>query len=189
MQHPKGATDSAVLKLRWRQWTGVVEYVAGGRRGSVDPEAYARLHTDLVRICRRLAGQGPPEKRSSYERVQNLVGPWMSFAVLARTDPELLVALLRRCQAVDRELYGRTWLTLAGRAASQVALALVLAAVLIPLGRLTSQQAIPVVEKVQDWALELRLAIKYSSPTERLLVGGIAATLIAVSIISRSTRT
>ena len=189
MLHLKGATDSAVLKRCWYQWTGVVEHVARGRRGSIDPEAYARLHADLVRTCCLLAGEAPPEQRLYYRRLHDLVAPWMSIVVLARTEPELLVALMRRCRAMERQLHGRLWLRLAGRAAAQVALSLALAAVLVPLGWFTSQKAIPVVETVQDWSLDFWLALKYSSPTQRLLLGGFVASVLAMLMISRSTRT
>jgi hypothetical protein len=105
---PKATPE--LLRDRWGQWATIVGLFARRRpaRRRVDPMAYAALRDDLIATCRSLA-EADGRRRSYYLLLEEMVRPWLSPRVLARTDREILCTLLDRCREVERELGGRRW--------------------------------------------------------------------------------
>ncbi len=107
-----GATKvdgAATLRRRWRRWLRAVALYSGRgwAVGSADPAAYGELHGQLLAACERLAETGGPAERQFYEALTELVRPWVSPAVFARTERDLLADLWERCRAADRRLRGQ----------------------------------------------------------------------------------
>jgi hypothetical protein len=108
MSHPTGHGPS--LWRLWHQWTEVVELYAR-RRGSrrrLRPEAYARLHHQLLAACRSHAAAGG-KSRAFYERLLDLAQPWLALGALETADCEILADLWLRCRAAGKQLGGQPW--------------------------------------------------------------------------------
>jgi hypothetical protein len=100
-----GGDDLERVRRRWGEWTAVVARFAGrgGGRG-LDLPAYQDLYRDLVDRCERLAATADEGRRDFFRGLAELVRPWVQPHSLARTDPELLIALLARCRRAERDL-------------------------------------------------------------------------------------
>jgi hypothetical protein len=183
-QNPRSQRD--LLQDHWSRWTAIVARYAQRRltRRGVDPRAYATLRNDLIAACRSLA-ETDGERRSYYDGLEDTVRPWLSPRVLARTDREILFALLSRCRQVERELSGRSWrlerpfpvglAPMLAAGAAVVALAWALAAY----GR-------PVLAAGRDLFDTAWLTIKYSGNFLRLSVAGVLLIVAAIYAISRT---
>src|SRR5262249_16392728 len=75
-------------------------------RRRVDPRAYTTLRNELIAACRSLA-ETDGERRSYYAALEDMVRPWLSLRVLARTDREILITLLSHCRELERKVTGR----------------------------------------------------------------------------------
>jgi hypothetical protein len=98
--------ELAALRQHWRWWTALVEVFAGRHRGArvVDPEEYQALHRQLLAACRTLAGGAEGPERQLYQRLEELVRPWLTVYALRQADREILLDLLVRCRQAEQEL-------------------------------------------------------------------------------------
>ncbi len=96
------------LQEDWSHWTAIIALFARRRpaRRRVNPRAYASLRKDLIATCRSLA-ETDGERSAYYAALEEIVRPWLSPRVFARTDREILFTLLHRCREVEQELTGR----------------------------------------------------------------------------------
>jgi hypothetical protein len=87
----------------------VVELFASGarRRLRVRPEAYARLYRSLLDSCRAIAKDAEPSQQAFYYSLGELVQPWLSARILAKTERTLLAHLLESSLRAERRLTGR----------------------------------------------------------------------------------
>jgi hypothetical protein len=183
--------DKDVLREHWNRLTTVIALFAERRpaRRRLDPRAYSVLHKDLIAVCRSLArAEADEERRSYYARLAEMVQPWLSLRVLARTDGEILSELLRHCREINDELSGK-WRTL--RIPRHSAPVLVIAACgAAVLGVAWGFQVIglPVIETLRGAAETTWFAIRFAEDLHRYSVIAVILILISMYIVSRSTR-
>jgi serine/threonine-protein kinase len=94
------------FREKFRQWTALVEFTLR-RRGAcprINREAFATLQRDLVGGCRALAGAADDERRAFFERLEELLKPWLNPQTLARTDLEIHHQLVEEFQQAERAL-------------------------------------------------------------------------------------
>src|SRR4051794_1696614 len=95
------------LRRHWGAWLKAVGAYANrnGRGAGTAPEAYPQLHAQLLAPCQLMAERGGAE-RSFFESLADLVAPWGSLELLARSDGEILASLWERCRQADLRLRG-----------------------------------------------------------------------------------
>jgi hypothetical protein len=108
MSHATGQGPS--LWRLWHDWTEVVELYARrrARRRWLRPEAYARLHHELLAACRSQAAAGG-KSRAFYEQLLDLAQPWLALGALEMADRDILADLWLRCRAAGMQLGGQPW--------------------------------------------------------------------------------
>src|SRR4051794_3954084 len=96
----------AALRRHWHRWTALVALQARRGRGAhvVDSQEYQTLHRELVAACVAAGGAAEGTQREFYQRLEDLVRPWLTARVLEQTDREILTDLLVRCRQADQEL-------------------------------------------------------------------------------------
>src|SRR4051794_8857333 len=151
----QGKSDELrALQERWHRWTAIVELFARHRRARcrVDEHAYCTLHREVIEGCRALARTADEAKRAFYQDLEALAHPWLTLAVLARENREILFDLLIRCRQAERELCGRPKAP-AARGWTVPALAAVAAAVGAVLWTWIADRGwLPILNRVQDWS-------------------------------------
>jgi hypothetical protein len=91
------------LRDCWKQWVAVVEGIAQGRPPQRLSEAdYRALHRGLLNACRTRAGGH--ERQAQFQRLEELVEPWITPQALAATDAQTLQSLLLRSRQFERDL-------------------------------------------------------------------------------------
>jgi hypothetical protein len=142
------------------------------------------LYQDLIRDCRELATTANEVEAGFYRYLEELVRPWLSPSVLARTDRDILLDLLIRCRQAESRLGARSWLRSipdwAPRALGGSLLAA--AGILLFVGGAGGWSS--ALRRLQGWSDDLWFAVRHSSDTERL--GFITIVLVIVSIIGVS---
>jgi hypothetical protein len=189
----RGNPDATRERLRedWGRWTTIVWLFTRRRpsRRRIDPRAYAALRDDLLAACRSLAeAETDGMKRSYYAGLEETVRPWLSPRVLARTDREILSALLHRCREVERELSGRRW-TLEWPARLGPGARIIAAGVVIlGLAWILMAFGVPVVSALRDVADTAWLSVKYADGFHKLSAVAVLFVAALMYTISRSVR-
>jgi hypothetical protein len=190
MRRGERFSHTAALRESWGWWTEVVDLFARRRaaRKRVDPLTYIARHRELIARCRVLAATANEVDRAFYCYLEDLAQPWLDPTILARADREILFDLLLRCQSVEQQLGGRSWLRwMQSRRALLPAGALIFAIMLLWMGRFWVLLS-TIMDTVRSWANDLSFRVTHASDPERLFV--IACILIVVSIymVSRTAR-
>jgi hypothetical protein len=186
MNRPERNPAKAELRKSWARWTEVVELFARRRAGrkQVDPRTYATEHRELLEKCRALAASANDVDAAFYRYLEDLAQPWFEPATLARGDRDILYDLLLRCQHVETQLGGRSWLRwLRSPRAFVPAAALTFAIMLLWMGK-SFVLLRAVFDAVRGWTDSLAYSITHSSDQTRLIV--VACILIAVSMYTAS---
>jgi hypothetical protein len=100
------AGDASSLREKWQHWTAIVA-ASVRRRGAthwINPRAFRGLQTELVRACRAQAHASAAETRHLFQRLEELVKPWLSPESLTQTDLEIHFSLVRLCQQAQQDL-------------------------------------------------------------------------------------
>jgi hypothetical protein len=185
------AKEYRLLCQCWHDWTEVIELFARKQPGRlrVHPDAYQALYTELLASCQALCRAVATEERGRYERLADVVRPWLDLHILEQTEKEILMDLLSRCVEIDQQLQGRRWLSLA-RALRKPLLFLLLAG-LVGAGLYWSAEwtLLPLLKAGKVAWLRLLLAIKNATVNQWLVVGGFVVALVLMFVLSRSTRT
>jgi serine/threonine-protein kinase len=94
--------DTAFVE-NWRRWTDIIAAFLEGRGGPyrADPQTFHRLHRQLVADCEAQARCPEGKRREFFQRLAELVKPWLSPEVLRRTDREILSSLFWLCQQAE----------------------------------------------------------------------------------------
>jgi hypothetical protein len=180
----------ATLRATWGRWTAIVELFARRRpaRLRVDPRAYVALHGELIATCQALAVSGDESKRPFLRELEELVQPFLTTRVLAKTDREVLFDLLFRCRDIERMLRGATWTMAASRWVAPVFLSIVLGLVAFILIWITWGSWIPLWYRMRDWSDVVWITIKRSNDISWLIFLGVAVILTSIAILSRPAR-
>jgi serine/threonine-protein kinase len=90
------------LRSHWRRWTDLIREMAVERASEGWTEAsYQAFHERLLVTCRQQAERGSGDRRVFFQRLESLVAPWVSLAILEQTDPDILNSLLARCRRAE----------------------------------------------------------------------------------------
>jgi hypothetical protein len=178
------------LKACWSCWVDVVELFARERIGRhrVNPEAYRMLHKDLLEQCRSLARSGGDGDSAFYSRLEELAQPWISSAVLARAEPEILGDLLSRCRDAQRRLGGRRWLSTGSHQTVSVILMLLFGVMAIAIVMSATDTYQPALERLREALSQAVLAAKRTSELERLLLASLAVIAFGIVAVGRTAR-
>ncbi len=110
---PAALPETATLWQAWRQWMAIVDHFALRRpRHHVNRNAYDKLYNALVQTCRLQAATTDGPTHELYQRLADLVTPWLTPKTLEREDREILFSLLSHCREAEQELRERTQLFL-----------------------------------------------------------------------------
>lgn len=168
---------------RWRE---VVEGYARGRRG--DPGMYAGLHGELLLRCRALSEECGEEHKALCEEVEKLVRPWLSSAALIQAKQDILLEMLQRCRQAERRLGRPSWLEV-GRQWLRPALATVMGGtVLGVLVWATVRWWLPLRSLFKGTRYEIRIALERLGTSERWMLGGAIAIVLAMVVLSRTAK-
>jgi serine/threonine protein kinase len=99
----------ASLWEKWQHWTAIVA-ASVRRRGAtrwINPRAFRALQTELVRACRAQANASEGESRHLFQRLEELVKPWLTPESLTQTDLEIHLSLATLCQQAKQDI--DTW--------------------------------------------------------------------------------
>jgi hypothetical protein len=178
------------LRQHWRRWTEAVELFArcGRRRRRPHLDDYESLHRELLAACRALAAASEGPRRTYYEGLEELAGPWLTCRVLERTDRDILVDLLFRCRQVDAGLNGWTWLDLARRWHWLAAFLLAMVALAGVLGVTADRVLFPLGDWLADRWRALRPVLSQWTEPQGWIAAGIVAVLVAMYLLSRTAR-
>ncbi len=106
---PIEVTESGTLWKTWRQWTAIVEHFALSRSPKhVNLNAYGSLYRSLLAACRARAAKARGPRQEFYQRLEELVLPWMTPKALKSTDREILSSVLSYCRQFEHELLDPT---------------------------------------------------------------------------------
>jgi len=110
---PAALPETATLWQAWRQWMAIIDHFALRRpRHHVNRNAYDKLYNALVQTCRLQAATTDGPTHELYQRLADLVTPWLTPKTLEREDREILFSLLSHCREAEQELRERTQLFL-----------------------------------------------------------------------------
>jgi serine/threonine protein kinase len=97
------------LWLALHQWIEIIEhFVLQRSRRFVNQRNYDRLYRMLVQTCRTRAGTTEGPTRQFYQRLEDLVVPWMTPRAMESADREILWSLLSYCREAERALRDRS---------------------------------------------------------------------------------
>jgi eukaryotic-like serine/threonine-protein kinase len=106
---PQGA-DAEPLKVdgsliqAWREWTEVVAGAMAGRPSRLKESAYRDLYKRLSVACESHTLGAGKAAHTLFQKMAEVLQPWLTLQSLASTDRETLASLCRRCQQIDGEL-------------------------------------------------------------------------------------
>jgi serine/threonine protein kinase len=93
------------LWLALHQWIEIIEhFVLQRSRRFVNHRNYDRLYRMLVQTCRTRASTTEGPTRQFYQRLEDLVVPWMTPRAMECADREILWSLLSYCREAERAL-------------------------------------------------------------------------------------
>jgi serine/threonine protein kinase len=93
------------LSQAWARWTAVIEDLA--RQPGLlpsDEQAYRKLHRSLLEQCAAHALRASEKRAMHLQQLDDLVRPWLSLVILARTERALLQDLAQRARQYGRAL-------------------------------------------------------------------------------------
>lgn len=97
------------LWLALHQWIEIIEhFVLQRSRRFVNQRNYDRLYRMLVQTCRTRASTTEGATRQFYQRLEDLVVPWMTPRAMEAADREILYSLLSYCREAERALRDRS---------------------------------------------------------------------------------
>lgn len=165
----------------------VEKIVLQRRSGKVDASTYEDLHRDLLRTCRSLAETAGEEDRGRYERLAELVEPWLNTASLESADRPILFELWRRCLKIQLEL--RTWKSIAinlGYLWFKIILALLVLAGAV---KLLSVILAPKADYLLGLWNSLWSSVTHMDDIQKLGLVTLVVVLISLRVISQTPRT
>ena len=110
---PATLPETATLWQAWHQWMAIIDHFALRRpRHRVNRNAYDKLYKALVQTCRLHAATADGPTHELYQKLADLVTPWLTPKTLEREDREILFSLLSHCREAEQELRDRTQLFL-----------------------------------------------------------------------------
>ena len=131
---PATLPETATLWQAWHQWMAIIDHFARRRpRHHVNRNAYDKLYNALVQTCRLQAATADGPTQELYQKLADLVTPWLTPKTLEREDREILFSLLSHCREAEQELRDRTQLVLEPGKQSKPGVRWKLAAVVISL--------------------------------------------------------
>jgi eukaryotic-like serine/threonine-protein kinase len=92
------------LMRSWQQWAHVIDALASGRSPVLDDAAYRALHRQLLEACKTHAAQAGCPQAALFQRMVDLVQPWLNLRVLDAIDRETLVSLRTQSHAISASL-------------------------------------------------------------------------------------
>ena len=182
--------EIAAFRARWRRWVDIVDRFARRRPNcsGKDMGDYHVLYKSLIQGCRDLAEAGDEGDATFYRRLEDMVSPWLTPGVLARSDREILQDLVIRCREAGRRLGIRSWdLVVPAWMPRVVVVSVVGVAVLLTLV-VVSGGWLQALYRARGWTDDIWFAMRRTSEVERL--GLVTVILVIVSIygVSRTAR-
>ncbi len=183
----RDADGAAALRREWARWTKVIAGYCrcGWRRRAADPTAYAELHAKVLAACETAAAKVPEgPQHEFYRSLAEMVRPWVSPDVLARTDREMLAQLWQRCHEAECRLSGlrpRVRHRLAPERLLFPLALVVVAAVALGLDELTAVFG----GRIRALAQAVWLIVRGLTLTERLTLLGLIVAALALALVRR----
>jgi len=91
---------------KFRRWTTIIESIVC-RRGPlrrIDPEAFSVLQQALVAACEQQASSAEGARQEFYQRLAEILKPWLHPKALTQADLEVRYQLLHQCRQVEQDL-------------------------------------------------------------------------------------
>jgi hypothetical protein len=182
--------EVAALKARWCRWVEVVELFARRRSGRrrVDSQDYVDLYKELIRDCHELGEAANEVERNFYRYLEDLVRPWLTLSVLARSDRDILLDLLVRCREAERQLGLRSWTRMIPDWVPRAMVLSLFVAIGITLFVAGAGGWHSALGRLRGWSDDVWFAVRYSSDVERLCFIGIILIVVSIFTISRTAR-
>lgn len=176
------------LRKRWHQWTKMIESFARRNVKSrrIDVQSYRALYEGLLEACRCRMARPDIDANGLMHRLEELVKPWLTPDILARTDPEVLQNLLERCRKAEEELCGKS----AGLSLAQwgAIAALSLVAVIILWCALIDAKALPILRQLQEGMEAIRAFFRQTTVVQRLFLIGALVAFGSILVVWRTNR-
>jgi hypothetical protein len=185
MRRGKRSFGSPEVRRCWERWARLVELFALRRpeRRRVKGKDYALVHRELLAACRQARTGAEPELQEFYNRLEVLAEPWLTTRTLDQADAEILLDLLARCRAVERQLGSRRrWA--AHHRLNPTLLFVFLGCFLLAIVLATHSMMQPALLWADDLLDRTLFFIRRASDLQKLFV--VAVTLIIVSVIAVS---
>ena len=97
------------LWLALHQWIEIIEhFVLQRSRRFVNHRNYDRLYRMLIQTCRTRASTTEGPTRQFYQRLEDLVVPWMTPRAMECADREILWSLLCYCREAEQAMRDRS---------------------------------------------------------------------------------
>ncbi len=171
------------LRRYLERWREAVELHTRGLRSN--PQKYAALHDELLERCQARARESVDEQKTFYENVEKLLRPWLNTEVLTQTQRDILLEILGHCRKAERELGGRACPELSRRWRRPVLRALAGATGLGVLGWAALRWSLPLQTLFKSSRFQINTALDHLSVSERWLLGGVIAIVVAMILLSR----
>jgi hypothetical protein len=184
------SSEALALKNYWHRWVEIVERFALRRpsRRTVDSTQYRVLHKELTEKCRSLAASSNEVEATFYRYLEGLVQPWLTPAILARADREILQDLLARCLQAEQQLGGRRWARSIRRWALPLLLGFATVFTLV-LGLFTIDRVgFPALRRLRDFSDDVWIAVTRSTEFERLTALGIVLLITSIIAVTRTAK-
>jgi hypothetical protein len=103
---PFPTTDGVDRGFRnnWSLWIAAIEATVKGQEPDLSESAYRALHSQLVTALRIQVNRQGNGASSAWQRLENLVAPWLTLHSLALTETDTIANLCERCQTIGRQL-------------------------------------------------------------------------------------